>query len=268
MSGGRILHLSDIHFGCENRPALKAVAEIAAREAFDLTVITGDITQFGRRREFAAAAAWIGALPGLRLITPGNHDVPYATPGRALWPFRRYEETIGPSWGDGLTGPGFRARAFNTARGVQARWNWSKGVAPAEEVAEAADYLAGEHPHCFKIAACHHPLIEVTGGPMTGEVKRGHAATRQLAEAGADLLLSGHVHTAFAHPLPYGEGFVAVGASTLSLRERGQPAGFNIIEWDAGCIRVRAEGWTGSHFETIRTWAFDRKSPSAQVSLR
>jgi hypothetical protein len=68
------------------------------------------------------------------------------------------------------------------------------------------------------------------------------------------------VHTPFAFALPLHDGKTySVGAATLSLRERGTPAGFNVIETDAHTIRVAALAWTGSHFETARTWALPRR---------
>jgi hypothetical protein len=52
-----------------------------------------------------------------------------------------------------------------------------------------------------------------------------------------------------------------VGAATLSLRERGTPAGFNVIEAGPDSVLVKAMGWTGSRFEASRTWSFDRRRP-------
>ena len=51
-----------------------------------------------------------------------------------------------------------------------------------------------------------------------------------------------------------------MGAGTLSTRERGVPAGFNIVEIGEREVHVAAQGWTGSHFETLRTWSLDRRS--------
>ncbi|MBS0333535.1 MAG: metallophosphoesterase, partial [Proteobacteria bacterium] len=112
----------------------------------------------------------------------------------------------------------------------------------------------------LRVFACHHPLIDVEGAPVSGGVHRGDAAARALCEAGVDLILTGHLHNPFARPLPYGGGgsYIA-GAGTLSQRTRGVPASFSVIEADAGCIRVTAQAWTGSHFEPFRTWAFDRR---------
>lgn len=260
---GRILHLTDIHFGCENKAAVLAVLELALRERFDFTAVTGDVTQSGRQAEFDAAAEWIGALPGPVMVTPGNHDVP--VPGlvdRVLWPFRRYERAFGPPWKISHQQEGLAAHAFNTARGIQMRANWSKGAVREGQARETVRVLAAAEPNALRVALCHHPLSEVTGGPMTGEVHGGEAAAAILAEGGVDVILTGHVHTPFALQLPIGDRRTySVGAATLSLRERGAPAGFNIVSWDKGCIHVVAHGWTGSHFEVQKTWSLDRRAP-------
>lgn len=256
---GRILHLTDIHFGCENKGAVAAVLALAKAEPFDLIAITGDITQFGRRNEFEAAHAFVSALPGEKLVTPGNHDVPYATPGRLFAPWNRYRRCFGDPWHTAFDKPGLSVRAFNSARGTQIRLNWSKGSVWPDQARDAGDELKAAPAGTFKVALCHHPLMEVTGGPMTGRVRGGAMAAGILARRGVEAILTGHVHTAFAHALPFEPHRIyAIGAATLSMRERGQPAGFNVVEWDEGCITVKAQGWTGSHFETIRTWALPR----------
>ena len=106
----------------------------------------------------------------------------------------------------------------------------------------------------------HHPLTEMIGGPMTGKVWGGEAAAKALAECKVDLVLSGHIHAPFALPYPFGdERTYAAGAGTLSVRERGVPAGFNVVEADQAEIRVQALAWMGSPFETSRTWALERR---------
>jgi predicted phosphodiesterase len=73
-------------------------------------------------------------------------------------------------------------------------------------------------------------------------------------------VLSGHIHAPFAWPYPYADGRTyAVGAGTLSVRERGVPPGFNVLEVERAAIRVAALAWTGSHFEPYRTWSLDRR---------
>lgn len=255
----RIVHVSDIHFGCENSAALTAAHAFISESPPDLVAVTGDITQSGRTSEFVAANAWLETLPCPTLSTPGNHDTPYWNPlGRLCWAFRDYGRYIGPEAFEGYSAKGLKAIAINTARGLQPRLNWSKGQARLSDAVEACRRLsAGDG---LKVAICHHPLMEVTGGPMTGRVWGGATASRVLAEGGVDLILTGHVHMPFAHPLPFlDERTYAVGASTLSLRERGVPGGFNVIEADEDSIRVTALGWVKTHFEPQRSWGFDRR---------
>ena len=192
------------------------------------------------------------------MITPGNHDTPYAgLIERALSPFARYEHYFGSPWSSAFEGHDLAARAFNSARGMQFRTNWSKGAVDLEHVEHTVSDLRLCRPASLRVAVCHHPLMEMIGGPMTGKVRGGRAACEVLANAGVDLVLTGHVHAAFALSLPCGDGLThAVGASTLSTRERGMAAGYNEIAWDAETISVKAQGWTGSHFEPIRTWAY------------
>ena len=95
---------------------------------------------------------------------------------------------------------------------------------------------------------------------MTARVWGGPRAARAFSEAGVDLILSGHIHAPFVWPLAFGDGRTyAAGAGTLSIRERGARPGFNIIEADAQSIRIASVAWSGSHFETERTWSVDRR---------
>lgn len=257
----RLLHITDIHFGGEDKAAVEAVTAYARDNPPGLTVVTGDITLNGKPAEFEAAAHWLGRLPQPVLSTPGNHDTPYLNiPLRAFVPFDRYRRWIGPTDGEGRDVAGVCVRAINTARGGQPRLDWSKGAIKLEAVDEAARDMAARDPGALRVIACHHPLIEAIGAPVTGGVHRGHFAAERMAAQGIDLILTGHVHNPFAVPLPFGdERTYAVGAGTLSVRVRGTPASFNEITVETGCVKVVAMGWTGSHFEPYRTWALDRR---------
>jgi 3',5'-cyclic AMP phosphodiesterase CpdA len=262
---GGILHLSDIHFCCENKAALAAATECAESGDFQLIAITGDITQFGHVAEFEAARAWVKTLSRPVLITPGNHDTPYAgLAARAFAPFARYRSYFGEPWQGRYESEDLAVRAFNSSRGMQVRLNWSKGAVDTDHVHRAVADLPAAGAEKMKVAVCLHPLMEVLGGPMTGRVRGGREASDILAKAGVDLVLTGHVHTAFSITLPCEVGMThGVGAATLSQRERGQPPGFNMISWDADTIHVTAQGWSGSHYETFRTWALPRRKRAA-----
>lgn len=257
----RLAHLSDIHFGGENEAAVAAAAERLTREHFDLVIVSGDLTRYGEDWEFEKAKAWLDGLPEQRLVTPGNHDAPYlAWIERVFTPFRRFERWIGAAPAQTWLGGGFAVRGVNTARGAQPRLNWSKGQISLRQAHEAAAWFDDQARDCVRIVVVHHPLIEMLGGPMTAKVWGGEAAAKAFAEAKVDLVLSGHIHAPFTWPYPYGDGRTyAVGAGTLSVRERGVPPGFNIVEVEDGCFRVTALAWTGSYYEPYRTWSLDRR---------
>lgn len=259
---GRILQFSDIHFGCEHREATSAALDYAHTTPADLTLITGDVTQNGHRDEFQAAGAWIRAMPEPTFVVVGNHDVPYWNAmARLFWPWRAFETTIGhPAHDHQFLGADLMVRGVTTARGWQARLNWSKGVIDLDQTRRAAEALRQAPIGALRVLACHHPLIEMLGAPMTGEVRRGEAAAHIFAEAGVDLIMTGHVHVPFALPIELTDRCsYAVGCGTLSRRERGSPPGFNQIDWDSQAITVTALGWTGERFEPQQVWRLARR---------
>jgi len=256
----RLAHVSDIHFGGEHVGAVTAAAQRIADENLDLVIASGDLTQFGECAEFEAAKTWLDGMPGDKLVLPGNHDAPYLQPfARVFTPWRRYAQKFGEPWHGGYRKPGLTVISLNSARGAQPRLNWSKGQVSARQRHRAAAALRAAPKGDLKIITCHHPLQEMTGGPMTAKVWGGEIAAHDFAEAGADLVMTGHIHVPFVHAFPYANGRTqAVGAGTLSVRERGCPPSFNIVEADETEIRVIALAFTGSHFEPMRTWAVPR----------
>jgi len=260
----RIAHLSDIHFGGELADAVEASIAAVARFEPTLVAITGDITLNGLPREFRAARTWLGRLARPQLVTPGNHDTPYWNiPLRALSPFDRYRRYIGPANAASFDTPDLAARAINSARGAQPRPDWSKGAIALGRLRRLDWGKAGR----VRVFACHHPLVDIQGAPVTGGVRRGAAATTILANQGVDLVLTGHVHVPFALPLTLAtEGCYAVGAGTLSQRTRGSPPSFSTIVAEDDAFEVTVRAWTGSAFEAAQVWRLPRRGPTASAS--
>ena len=266
---GRILQFSDIHFGCEHLHACAAALDYAHATAHDLVLITGDITQRGLPDEFEAAGRWIAAMPDPRFVIVGNHDVPYwSLFARLVSPWKAFERATGhPAHDHQFLSPNLMVRGVVTARGWQARANWSKGVIDLDQTRKAAEALRQAPVGALRVLACHHPLVEMIGTPMSGEVKRGEAAALIFAEAGVDLITTGHVHVPFALPISLGDHCShAVGCGTLSHRERGSPPSFNQIDWDARHITVTAIAWTGDRFEPNRTWRLPRRQDTRRTA--
>jgi 3',5'-cyclic AMP phosphodiesterase CpdA len=260
----KLVQISDIHFGGENREAVKAATNHIRDEAPDLVVVAGDLTMDGRRSEFDAAAAWLKTLPRPILAVPGNHDTPFVGPGE-LWtrftrPWRRFSDRFGTEDGAAWRAPGVIVISLNTARAAQLRWNWSKGAVSRAQIRRVSAMLSGAHRKDLKVVVCHHPLMEVLGGPMTARVRGGVDAASHFVQAGADIVLSGHIHLPFVMAIPFGDGKTQlIGSGTLSLRERGAAPGFNLIEVEPDCVRVKALAYERGRFDVWRTWAFDRR---------
>ena len=252
----RLLHMSDIHFGAEDAEALAAATAFARATAHDLLVVTGDLTQGGHPNEFAAARAWLTGLTGPRLATPGNHDTPWlGLAERATAPFAAYAHAVGPPDDAAFDGGGLAVRTLNSARGWQIRLNWSKGEVTGPQARRAAERFAAAAPGALRVLACHHPLVEAVGGPMTGRVRGGRYAAKRMTTARVDVVMTGHLHWPFVQPLPHGDGLTyAVGAGTLSARLRGAPPGFNIIETLGEELSVTAMAWDGRALSAERNW--------------
>jgi 3',5'-cyclic AMP phosphodiesterase CpdA len=249
--------LSDIHFGGEHAAATEAAVAAAHAFAPTLTVVTGDITLNGLPTEFQAARAWLDRLPRPLLVTPGNHDTPYWNlVVRALAPFDRYRRYIGQPGVGTFEAPGLMVCCLNSARGAQPRLDWSKG---AIDIASLRTIDWGSRS-TLKVFACHHPLIDLEGAPVTGGVHCGHEAAATLTAADVDLILTGHVHNPFALALPgVTSPCYALGAGTLSVRTRGTPQSFSTIVADAAAFEVTAQGWKGDRFEPFEVWKLPRR---------
>ena len=226
----KLFHVSDVHFGAEDPAALDWFARCVRDEAPDAVVMTGDLTMRARASEFAAGAAWLKSLAVPVTVEIGNHDIPYySDPLRRLFqPYRRYaaiERMIEhPLHLDGVS-----IVPLKTIARAQLRWDWSKGRVGPRALRHALALVAEAPGDNLIFVAAHHPLIE--GGTVgTARTRHGAGALRALAAAGADAILSGHVHDPFDVSVERaGRTIRMIGAGTLSRRTRHSPPAFNEI---------------------------------------
>lgn len=235
----RLFHISDVHFGLEDKAALAWVADCVARERPDAVAITGDLTMRARHREFAAAADWIRQLGVPVTVEVGNHDLPYFNLAeRFLDPYRRYRMLQG-AVNHGIALPGVALVPLKTTARAQLRLNWSKGRVGARSLAECLAAIDALPAGTRALVACHHPLVE-TGTRGKALTRGGTRALAALAQRGVLAVLSGHVHDAFDIMQPTEHGAVRmIGAGTLSQRLRASPAGFNELMIDENGLSVR-----------------------------
>lgn len=237
----RLFHISDVHFGVEDRAALAALAEAVALEKPAAVVCTGDLTQRARHSEYAAAREWFASLGVPVVLEPGNHDMPYYNPWeRFTDPFRRYN-ALRAAVADGFESPDVVLVPLRTTVRAQTRFPWSDGVVKRgvlrKTVAAVRALKDAGDPRTIIVTA-HHPLLGDEGkseNPTIG----GDAAFAALAEAGADAVISGHVHVPFDQMRTSRDGhrMRMIGAGTLSTRLRHEsPACWRVIDCESGGV--------------------------------
>ncbi|WP_425230399.1 metallophosphoesterase family protein [Sphingomonas sp.] len=236
----KLFHLSDVHFGAEDPNALAWFAACVRDESPDAVIMTGDLTMRATRGEFDAGARWLGGLGVPVTVEIGNHDVPYySDPLRRLFrPYHRYA-AVERMLERPLAVPGVTVVPLKTVARLQWRVDQSKGRVSEHSLAAALQLIAAAPKDDLILVAAHHPLLDA-GLTEATRTRGGGAALERLAAAGADAVLSGHVHYPFDLPVERaGRTIRLIGCGTLSKRLRHTPPGFN---------EIRAEG---RRFETI-----------------
>lgn len=230
----RIYHVSDVHFGTEDRDALDWFAAEVEAGRPDLVLLTGDVTAAARRSEFAAAAAWLAALPAPVRIEPGNHDLPVFNPLlRMTKPYDRLER-LAARFTKPVVIPGVSLVSLKTTARAQWRSNWSLGHVGNRSLRQTLAELANAASDTLALVACHHPLIEA-GTRTRGGTRGGAAALAALASAGVAAVLTGHAHDPFDRLWTGGSKPVRmIGAGTLSERTRESRPSYNRLTIDGG----------------------------------
>ena len=235
-----LFHVSDLHFGAEDVEALAWFADAVARERPDAVICTGDVTMRGTVAEFDAAARWLGSLAAPVSVEPGNHDLPYywEMGERLTRPFARFDAFASTVHRE-IDLPEVTVVPLRTVAPAQWRLNWSKGNVAKAGLADTLTALA--RAGGLRLVACHHPLVGVRM-LGSGATRGGKAALAALAAAGADAVLTGHVHDPFDIMREVGGRQIRlIGAGTLSERLRTAKPSYNRLEWFGTELTVRAE---------------------------
>ena len=235
----RLFHVSDVHFGREDKAAVAWFDALVAAEQPDAIVMTGDLTMRARAREFDAALRWLQSLGRPVTVEVGNHDLPYFNPiERIFRPYRRYrgvESVIEKP----IDLPGVAIVPLVTTVRAQWRFNWADGHVSTHELQKTLAVIEAAPRDALIFVACHHPLIE-RDRSRRSRTRGGGDALAALVQAGANAVLTGHVHDAFdvEHRVAGGAAVRLIGAGTLSERTRSTPPSFNEIRIADGRFEV------------------------------
>jgi 3',5'-cyclic AMP phosphodiesterase CpdA len=263
----RLIHLSDLHFGAHDPRLVAAVAERVDEEKPDLVVISGDFTQRARTEQFKEACDFLERLRDAGhdvLAVPGNHDVPlYDVFRRFLSPLTRYKRYIDDTLCPVHELPGVTVLGINTARSL----TFSEGRISEDQLKFIRDSFERTDPDALRILVTHHPLFALPVGE-TGEIKRAAGrsdlALDAAADAGVDMLLAGHHHTASTHSARdlvtrAGPALVIQAGTATSVRLRDEQQSFNRVDIDGSTVTLTLQRWEGDRFES---------GPAQQYELR
>ena len=260
-----IVHLSDLHFGRFddrlNEPILAKIDELAPH----LVVISGDLTQRARPAEFRQARDFLDRLARPFLVVPGNHDVPlYNLFERVVAPLRRYRRFItadlAPVFSDEeMIVVGLNSARILSSRSGAGRLNMRQVDHAVRQLSVARASNSSSAARISKVVVTHHPFDLPEGYAADHLIGRAHLAMAQLARAGADVFLAGHLHrshvgaTAERYKIA-GYCALVVQAGTLSTRERDEPNAFNVIRLAAPQATIEHHSWDQSQRAFVRSW--------------
>jgi 3',5'-cyclic AMP phosphodiesterase CpdA len=245
----RILHLSDLHTGTREDPEIEgALTALIDRTKPELIVASGDLTHRGRRDQHERAARFLRGLGLPLLAVPGNHDIPYAFPARFTRTFAEFErlwETTEPVYrSDQLLIVG-----LNSVRA----WRHQSGGLRQRQLDHAAELLTGASPGAVRIVVFHHHLIGAPWRSRKKPVARRNHVLATLVEAGAELILAGHIHQAAVserHEFEVVRGDVrgvtvsiAPGLGQPRPNRRGEARGLHVYEVGESAIDVHTLIW-------------------------
>lgn len=228
-----IAHVSDLHFGAET-PALVAALEAALRAAKpDLLVVSGDLTQRARKKEFEGAKQFLSRQPFRQIVVPGNHDLePFFRPLRRLfYPLAGFNQHFSDDPAPFYLDDEIAVIGINSARALSAKG----GRVNRGQVENVCAKLAATPESLLRFVVTHHPFDLPEGNRENELVGRAKMAMSVFAGCRVDVFLSGHLHRVHSsecgtrYGLPGHSAIVVQAGTAVSHRTRGEVNSWNLL---------------------------------------
>lgn len=233
-----LLQISDPHFGTVQPNVAEALVHMAKEQQPDVLVLSGDITQRAKASQFAQARAFCDRLAIPQMLSiPGNHDISLYNPYQRLFkPYARYLRQFGPVLETSVTTPLLHVIGVITTR----PWRHSNGDISKRQITQVAAELERSDPVCLRVVVVHQPVHVPKASDEHDRVRGWEPAVRAWADAGADVVMGGHIHLPYSCDLSMQMAgltrrlWCIQAGTALSTRVRaGIPNSVNLLHFEA-----------------------------------
>jgi 3',5'-cyclic AMP phosphodiesterase CpdA len=259
-----LLQISDPHFGTEQPKVVDALLKLAQQQPPDVVILSGDITQRARAKQFRAARAFVDRIKAPLLAIPGNHDIPlFNLWARLRHPYAQHVAAFGYDLEPTHSSQDLLVVCVNTTR----PYRHKNGEISAPQIERVAAQLARATDQQLRIVVVHQPVAVTSDGDIPNLLRGREAALERWAAAGADIVMGGHIHLPYVLALPdlaRPMWAVQAGTAVSSRIRQGVPNSVNLLRWGAdsnvtGCT-VEQWDYSDARHAFIRTAATQLKS--------
>jgi 3',5'-cyclic AMP phosphodiesterase CpdA len=260
----RVLQVSDLHAGTQEEPEVENdLRTLVAESEPELVVASGDLTHRNTAEQHARAAGLLRSLGPPLLVIPGNHDIPRWPP----WRFTRTFDEFKRVWTE--LEPVYRSEGLVVCGLNSVRpWKQQGGAVRESQIARVREVFAASPPSALRMVAVHHHLLGAPWRTAKRTIANRSTLLGDLVDAGAELVVSGHVHqSAVGERREFEVVATQVHGTTVATapglgqprpKRRGEARGLHLYEVDERSIRVLTYAWTEGHWSQIADRRFPR----------
>lgn len=255
-----VAHISDLHFGREDRKIAEGLLLDLKAHAPSLIVVSGDLTQRAKHDEFIAAKNYFDRFSHPSLIVPGNHDIPlYNVVNRFIRPLDRYKRYITDNLNPTFVDEEIAVVGINTARSLTLK----NGAISFDQLRHIEAKFHTFSSNLFKVLVVHHQFVPPPDNSAPALIRRAADVVRRIELCGVNLVLAGHTHKSYTADLKqhYQTGhsiLVAHAGTAISKRGRGEPNGYNLISLDKSHVHISMRTWDGHSFVEAQSTSYHK----------
>jgi 3',5'-cyclic AMP phosphodiesterase CpdA len=260
----RVLQVSDLHAGTQEEPEVESdLRALVAESEPELVVASGDLTHRNTSAQHARAAGLLRSLDRPLLVIPGNHDIPRWPPWRLTHTFEEFLR-VWPETEPVYSSERLVVCGLNSVR----PWKQQGGALRASQLERARRVFAEAQPAALRMVALHHHLVGAPWRTAKRTIANRSTILGALVDAGAELIVSGHVHqSAVSERREFEVVAGNVHGTTVATapglgqprpKRRGEARGLHLFEVDERSIRVLTYAWAEHQWAQIADRRFPR----------